>query len=110
METGVGTDGKGGFPARNWGNLTLLHRTQETTEPPQQIKSIPEVIGLPAIPDSFVELSTRSMQCLQGSKFNPRPVSPVEMGVEDDDSEERRGIGCSTTSTGLTRCPITPNK
>src|SRR5437762_3311487 len=47
METGVGTDGKGGFPARNWGNLTLLHRTQETTEPLQQIKSIPEVIGLP---------------------------------------------------------------
>src|SRR2546430_13265593 len=104
METGVGTDGKGGFPARNWGNLTLLHRTQETTEPLQQIKSIPEVIGLPAIPESLVELSTRSMQSLQGSKFNPRPVSLVEMGVDDADLEDRLEIGGSITSSGLKRC------
>src|SRR5207245_10038970 len=93
-----------------WGNLTLLHRTQETTEPLQQIKSIPEVIGRPSIPDSLVELSTRSMQSLQGSKFNPRPVSLVEMGVDDADFEERLEIGGSITSSGLKRYPINPSK
>src|SRR5438034_4439180 len=110
METGVGTDGKGGFPARNWGNLTSLHRTQKTTETLQQIQSLPEVIGLPSIPESLVELSTRSMQSLQGSKFNPRPVSLVEMGVDDADSEERLEIGGSITSSGLRHYPINPNK
>jgi len=88
----------------------LLHRTQETSEPLQQIKSIPEVIGLPSIPESLVELSTRSMQSLQGSKFNPRPVCLVEMGVDDADSEERLEIGGSITSSGLKRHPINPNK
>ncbi len=88
----------------------MLHRTQETTEPLQQIKSIPEVIGLPSIPESLVELSTRSMQSLQGSRFNPRPVSLVEMGVDDADSDERLEIGGSITSSGLKRCAINPAK
>jgi hypothetical protein len=50
------------------------------------------------------------MQSLQGSKFNPRPVSLIEMGVDDADSEERLEIGGSITSSGLKRCPINPNK
>jgi hypothetical protein len=50
------------------------------------------------------------MQSLQGSKFNPRPVSLVEMGVDDADSDERLEIGGSIASPGLKRCPINPNK
>src|SRR5437879_409148 len=50
------------------------------------------------------------MQSLQGSKFNPRPVSLVEMGVDEADSEERLEIGGSITSSGLKRRPINPNK
>src|SRR5438094_10656378 len=50
------------------------------------------------------------MQSLQGSKFNPRPVSLVEMGVDDADSEERLEIGGSLSSSGLKRCAINPAK
>src|SRR5437016_12728913 len=50
------------------------------------------------------------MQSLQGSKFNPRPVSLVEMGVDDADSEERLEIGGSINSSGLKRCAINPAK
>src|SRR5207245_3320584 len=70
----------------------------------------PEVIGLPSIPESLVELSTRSMQSLQGSRFNLRPVSLVEMGVDDADSDARLEIGGSITSSGLKRCAINPAK
>jgi hypothetical protein len=72
--------------------MTMLHRTQEVTEPLLQIKSIPETLELPSIPESLVELSNRSMNALQGAKFNPRPVSLVEMGVDDADTEERLDI------------------
>ncbi len=88
----------------------MLHRTQEVTEPLLQIKSIPERLGLPGIPDSLVELSNRSMNRLQGSKFNPRPVSLIEMGVDDADLEERLDIGASFASSGLKRSPISPVK
>jgi len=50
------------------------------------------------------------MQSLQGSKFNPRPVSLVEMGVDDADSEERLEVGASLNSPGLKRCAINPTK
>ena len=88
----------------------MLHRTQEVTEPLLQIKSIPERLGLPGIPDSLVELSNRSMNRLQGSKFNPRPVSLVEMGVDDADLDERLDIGASFASSGLKRSLISPVK
>src|SRR6266571_693829 len=90
--------------------MTMLHRTQEVTEPLLQIKSVPEGLGLPAIPKSLVELSNRSMNRLQGSKFNPRPVSLVEMGVDDADFEERLDIGASFAAAGLKRSPLSPVK
>ncbi len=86
--------------------MTTLHRTQEVTEPLLQIKSIPEGLGLPSIPESLIELSTRSMNTLHGTKFNPRPVSLVEMGVDDADQEERLDIGTAFTSEGLKRSQI----
>ena len=85
----------------------MLHRTQETTEPLLQIKSIPESLNLPTIPESLVELSNRSMNAVQGSKFNPRRVSLVEIGVDDADSEERLDIAY-TLSSDLTRNPLNP--
>ena len=84
----------------------MLHRTQDT-EPLLQIKSVPEALGLPTIPDSLVELSNRSMNALQGSKFNPRPVSLVEMGVDDADVDERLDIG-GALSAGLKRNQLNP--
>jgi hypothetical protein len=87
--------------------MTMLHRTQEITEPLLQIKSIPEGLGLPTIPESLVELSNRSMNALQGAKFNPRPVSLVEMGVDDADVDERLDIGASLSS-GLKRNQLNP--
>src|SRR5437667_12000392 len=50
------------------------------------------------------------MNRLQGSKFNPRPVSLVEMGVDDADLEERLDIGASLASSGLKRSQISPVK
>src|SRR5881397_3184303 len=50
------------------------------------------------------------MNRLQGSRFNPRPVSLVEMGVDDADLEERLDIGASLASSGLKRSPISPVK
>jgi hypothetical protein len=87
--------------------MTMLHRTHETTEQLLQIKSVPEALGLPTIPESLVELSNRSMNALQGSKFNPRPVSLVEMGVDDADFDERLDIGASLSS-GLKRNQLSP--
>ena len=86
----------------------MLHRTQEITEPELQIKRIPEGLGLPPIPESLVELSNRSMQALQGSTFNPRSVSLVELGLNDGDSEERLDLAANSAAMGLTRCPILP--
>lgn len=87
--------------------MTMLHRTQEVTEPLLQIKSIPETLSLPSIPESLVELSNRSMNSLQGSKLNPRPVSLVEVGVDDADSEERLELPASLNSS-LKRTALIP--
>ena len=85
----------------------MLHRTQESTQPLIQTKSVPEELGLPGIPDSLIELSNRSMNTLQGSKFNPRPVSLVEIGVDDADSEERLDLSERPT-VGLKRSDLSP--
>jgi hypothetical protein len=87
--------------------MTMLHRTQEVTEPLLQIKRIPESLDLPLIPESLVELSNRSMNALQGTKFNPRPVSLVEMGVDDADMEEKLDI-TAALSAGLKRNSLNP--
>ena len=86
----------------------MLHRTQEVTQPEAQIKSIPEGLGLPPIPESLVELSNRSMHALQGSTFNPRNVSLVELGLNDGDSEERLDLAANSSAVGLTSNPILP--
>ena len=86
----------------------MLHRTQEADEPLLEIKSISET-GLPAIPRSLVELSNHTMSSLQGAKFNPRPVSLVEIGVDDADPEERLDIAASFAS-GLKRSILTPER
>jgi hypothetical protein len=86
----------------------LLHRTQELSQPLPEIKSIPEELNLHLIPDSLVELSTRSMQTLRGSSFNPRNVSLVDMGISDGDTEERLDLGPAQLSLGLKNSPIHP--
>src|SRR3972149_1802678 len=93
MEEGAGISGRGGSPTWHWGDLGLLHRTQELSQPLPEIKSIPEELNLPPIPDSLVELSTRSMKTLRGSSVNPPNVSLVDMGVSDGDTEERLDLG-----------------
>src|SRR6058998_842645 len=50
------------------------------------------------------------MNRLQGSRFNPRPVSLVEMGVDDADLDERLDVGSPFASSGLKRSPISPTK
>ncbi len=86
----------------------MLHRTQELAEPLRELKSIPEEVSLHPIPESLLELSTRSMQRLRGSTFNPRNVSLVDLGVEDGDSEERLDLGPAEEAVGFSRYPIRP--
>ncbi len=108
MEEGAGNRGRLESPAKHWGNLSLLHRTQELVQPVPEIKSIPEDTSLYQIPDSLVELSTKSMRNLRGGSFNPRNVSLVDIGIDDGDTEERLEIGQSTLSPGLKTETIHP--
>ena len=85
----------------------MLHRTQELIEPLREIKSIPEDTSHP-IPESLLELSTRSMRTLHGSALNPRNVSLVEIGIDDGESEESLDLGPSQVVSGLKRTPIQP--
>src|SRR6266849_1926478 len=87
----------------------MLHRTQELTENLDDLRSIPEVSTLQPIPESLLALSNRSMERLRGSSFNPRPVSLVDLGVEDGDSDENLDLG-SSLSSGLKRTTITPRR
>ena len=87
----------------------MLHRTQEANEPLLEIKSIPEITAFPAIPQSLVELSNRTMNSLQGSKFSPRPISLLEIGVDDADSEERLDLADSFASA-LKRNTLSPER
>src|SRR3989442_14958365 len=104
---GAGTGGRGGSPAQYWGDLTLLHRTQELTEPLAQLKNIPEELQHP-IPEALLQLSTKSMQSLRGATLNPRTVSLVDMGLDDGDSYEQLEFGASAIAMGLKRSPISP--
>ncbi len=85
----------------------MLRRTQELSQLPE-IKSIPEEVGLYPIPDAILDLSTKSMQTLQGSSFNPRNVSLVDIGIDDGDSEERLDLGAMHSPAGLKTHPIQP--
>ena len=85
----------------------MLHRTQELIEPLREIRSIPEDTSHP-IPESLLELSTRSMRTLHGSALNPRNVSLVEIGIDDGESEESLDLGPSQVVSGLKRTPIQP--
>jgi hypothetical protein len=69
---------------------------------------VPEPTGLPDIPESLVELSTRSMRSINGSSLNPRAVSLVELGIDDCDSEERLCLPTMFATAGLSRVPILP--
>src|SRR5207245_2071844 len=86
---------------------TLLHRTQELTEPLAQLKSIPEELQHP-IPEALLQLSTKSMQSRRASTLTPRTVSLVDMGLDDGDSDEQLEIGASSIAMGLKRSPINP--
>ena len=86
----------------------MLHRTQELTQPLPGIKSIPEEISLHPIPDAILELSTKSMQTLKGSSFNPRNVSLVDVGIDDGDISEHLDLGPAYTGSGLKTSPIQP--
>ena len=88
----------------------MLHRTQELTENLADLRSIPEVSTHQPIPESLLALSNRSMERLRGSSFNPRPVSLVDLGVEDGDSDEHLDLGSSSLSSGLKRTTITPRR
>ncbi len=88
----------------------MLHRTQELTENLTEIKSIPEAVSLQPIPESLLALSQKSMEKLHGSSFNPRPISLVDLGVEDGDSEERLDLGSAGEALGLKRSPIQPRR
>src|SRR6266581_1993429 len=88
----------------------MLHRTQEITENLADLRSIPEVSTLQPIPESLLALSNRSMEQLRGSSFNPRPVSLVDLGVEDGDSEEQLDLGRSGSAFGLKRTQIQPRR
>src|SRR3989442_549371 len=48
------------------------------------------------------------MQSLRGSTLNPRPVSLVDMGLDDGDCDEQLEIGASSIAMGLKRSPINP--
>ena len=88
----------------------MLHRTQEFTETLTEIKSIPETSNLQPIPESLLALSNKSMEKLRGSSFNPRPVSLVDLGVEDGDSEEQLDLGQSILAFGTRRTQIEPRR
>ncbi len=88
----------------------MLHRTQELAQLVQELKSIPGERDLHPIPESLLELSTRSMQSLRGSKLNPRNVSLADMAVEDGDSEEQLDLGPTEKAVGLSRYPIRPQR
>src|SRR5213594_798340 len=88
----------------------MLHRTQELTENLADLRSIPEVSTHQPIPESLLALSNRSMERLRGSSFNPRPVSLVDLGVEDGDSDENLDLRSSSISLGLKRTTITPRR
>src|SRR6266705_2028211 len=88
----------------------MLHRTQELTENLADFRTIPEVSTLQPIPESLLALSNRSMERLRGSSFNPRPVSLVDLGVEDGDSDENLDLRSSSISSGLKRTTITPRR
>src|SRR5215831_10282992 len=86
----------------------MLRRTQELTEPLAEFKPISGVSTLQPIPESLLELSNRSMERLRGSSFNPRPVSLVDLGVEDGDSDEQLDLGSSISS--LKKTTIAPRR
>src|SRR5215467_2420794 len=86
----------------------MLRRTQELTEPLAEFKPISGVSTLQPIPDSLLELSNRSMERIRGSSFNPRPVSLVDLGVEDGDTDEQLDLGSESYSSGLKRSLISP--
>ena len=88
----------------------MLHRTQELTENLAEIRSIPEVTSLRPVPESLLALSNRSMERLRGSTFNPRPVSLIDLGVEDGDSEEQLDLGPNSMVHGLKRSQIQPRR
>ena len=85
----------------------MLHRTQELIEPLRELKSIPEGNTHP-IPESLLELSSRSMRSLRGASLNPRNMSLVEIGIDDGESEESLDLGHSQVSMGLKQTPIQP--
>jgi len=87
----------------------LLHRTQELAEPLAELKSIPEELQHP-IPEALIQLSTKSMQALNGATLNPRTVSLVDMGLDDGDSEEQLAISASSIAMGMRRNQINPQK
>ncbi len=87
----------------------MLHRTQELTDNLADLRGLPEVSTLQPIPESLLALSNRSMERLRGSSFNPRPVSLVDLGVEDGDSEENLDLG-SEIGAGLKRTTISPRR
>src|SRR5215467_12009135 len=88
----------------------MLRRTQELTEPLAEFKPISGVSTLQPIPESLLELSNRSMERLRGSSFNPRPVSLIDLGVEDGDSDEHLDLGSTTIASGLKRTTLSPRR
>src|SRR3989442_4155757 len=79
---GAGTGGRGGSPAQYWGNLNLLHRSQELSEPLAPLKSIPGKLQHP-IPESRLQLSTKYMQSLHASTLQPRSRVLRDMCLDD---------------------------
>src|SRR5437867_13008498 len=85
----------------------MLHRTQELIEPLRELKSIPEGNTHP-IPESLLELSSRSMRSLRGASLNPPNMSLVEIGIDDGQPEESLDLGHSQASTSLNQTPSQP--
>jgi hypothetical protein len=86
-----------------------FNRTAQLTSPLSQI-NIPQILDLPNIPESLLELSTRSMRSIAGSNLNPRMVSLVEVGIDDCDTDEQLNLRTLLDNTGIQRLPIFPQK